>query len=156
LISLPEPNTPQQQQLLAALKAWLLTWLTLLSTTSLANAAAAGAAVAAAAAQRDLPVLLGALLAPGGRQQQQQQGAGGGSGVVLGVDVWLPVVVQAAAGVRGDVDGDGDLQQGDDSQSEGERCWNIRESYMEGCVPQALSAAIQRQQQPACASSKVV
>jgi hypothetical protein len=130
LISLPEPSTPpvnqqQQQQLPDALKSWLMTWLTILSTTSLANASAAGAVVAAAAARRDLPVLLGALLAPGSRQQQQPAAAGSGD-VVLGVDAWLPVVVQAAAGVRGDVGDDEDddeLQQGDDSQSEGERWW---------------------------------
>lgn len=112
---------PGQQQD-ASLTAWLLTWLRLLSTTNLASSAAAvGAAVAAA--QRDLQVVLSALL-PAGRQQREA--AAGSSGVSVGVDAWLPLVVQAAADVQGGEDENGEGEDGEreqeDVQSEGEAC----------------------------------
>jgi hypothetical protein len=77
--------------------------------------------VAAAAAQRDLQVVLSALL-PAGRQQREA--AAGSSGVSVGVDAWLPLVVQAAADVQGDEDENGEGEDGEreqeDVQSEGE------------------------------------
>lgn len=136
LISLPaqsqrtadQQGAHQQQQhaqAQQALKGWLLAWLQLLSTSPLATAAAAGAAVAAAAAHRDLPVVLAALLPAGGRQQPATAASAGSTEVAVGMDAWLPVVVQAAAGVQAEEDeGEGgqEADQGDsedDAQSEG-------------------------------------
>jgi hypothetical protein len=130
LISLPmhspTPTGQQQQQqqgqtqVQQSLKNWLLTWLQLLSTSSLATAAAAGAAVTASAAQQDLPVVLLALLPGGGRQQAA---AGSTSCVAVGVDAWLPMVVQAAAEVHeDDEEGQGRHSSQDDAQSEGKLC----------------------------------
>lgn len=95
--------------------------------------------MAAAAAQRDLQVVLSALL-PAGRQQREA--AAGSSGVSVGVDAWLPLVVQAAADVQGGEDENGEGEDGEreqeDVQSEGEACgcvtsrWGLAGSMM--CV----------------------